>query len=130
MKGRSFGFVAGPSAPRREPDLNTSEGQIEHSRQHGVIATLGAVAARGAVANAPKQAVEIVTAPNGERVVARADDIERERNRPLTKAQREARWAREQFLRETNPQREAQQHEAAQRPMARIDVGKKNWSKR
>lgn len=124
MKARSFGFVAGASSASREnraADLSRTEGLIEHSQRHGELATLAAVAERGAKPSAVKQTVQVVEGRNGERVVVRADDLERERNRPLPKAVQDARWANEQFLRETNPNRQAPSNE----PMKRIDVGKR-----
>jgi predicted metal-dependent peptidase len=70
---RSFGFVAGPSSAsreHREPDLSTSEGTTEHSRQHGAIATMSEVARRTMSARDGKRSdVSIV----GDRVVHTAD---------------------------------------------------------
>lgn len=42
---RSFGFVVA-GAPRREPDLSTSDGLIRYSEEHGQIATAAEVARR------------------------------------------------------------------------------------
>jgi len=124
---RNFGHAVGmPARPNSTPDLSTSQGLIDHSLQHGELATLSAVAERGALVNAPKQSVMVINGPNGERAVARTDDVERFRKRPLTRREIDQKWANEQFLRDTNPNRQPPGNE----PIRRVDVGKRSWSKR
>jgi hypothetical protein len=125
---RTFGFVAGPSSAAREqgaPDLSTSEGTIAHSLAHGELETLQAVAERGSQPSALKQSVEVVEA-NGVRVVVRTADIERERNRPMTRQQGAAYMANKRFLQDTNPNHQPPSHE----PVKRIDAIKRLASKR
>jgi hypothetical protein len=124
---RSFGFVPAPSSAARENrplDLSTSEGLIEHSRRHGEMATLAAVVERGIRANAPKQEVMVVDTGK-ERIVARVADVEKARNRPLTRAQQAAKDAREHFLWETSAARRAAERaeqEAEAKSQTRPDV--------
>ena len=127
---RRFGYAAGSATQAvKAPNLATSDGLIRHSREFGEVATLSAVAARGAQPNAPKQAVEIVTTTTGERVVALAADIDKVRSRPMTRAESRAHMANEAFLNETNPGRRERLNAAAALPIRRVNVGKRRLSK-